>query len=77
MSGVHPLAGKSLQISEEAARRRISDSDEQKRWYIRQAYDGADWKDPKRYHLTINTGAISTETAAQIIVVAVMGLAQT
>jgi cytidylate kinase len=56
------------QISELDAKRRISGSDERKRWYIRQAHGNANWKDLKHYHLAINTAAISSETAAEIII---------
>ena len=55
-------------ISELDAKRRISNSDEQKRMYIRHAHKNANWKDPKHYHLLVNTGYITPETAAEIIV---------
>ena len=60
-------------ISELEAKRRISASDERKRWYFRQAYKNANWKDIKYYHLSINTGYISTETAVEIITLAANG----
>ena len=55
-------------ISELDARRHIERSDEQKRQYIRNAHKNANWKDLKYYHLAINTGHISPEAAAQIII---------
>ena len=57
-----------LNISELDAKRRVSTSDEQKRLYIRNAHKNANWKDPKHYHLMINTGAITPETTAEIII---------
>jgi cytidylate kinase len=57
-----------LNISELDAKRRIAGSDERKRWYIRQMHRNANWKDLKHYHLTINTGRISVQTAAEIII---------
>ncbi len=60
----------SLKISELEAKRRISASDEQKRQYIRNMHQNANWKDLKYYHLAINTGSISPEVAAQIIILA-------
>jgi len=55
------------QISELEAKRRITSSDERKRWYVRQAHNNANWKDLKHYHLAINTAVISSETVADII----------
>jgi cytidylate kinase len=57
-----------LNISELEAKRRITTSDEQKRMYIRNAHKNANWKDAKHYHLMINTGYITPETAAELIV---------
>jgi cytidylate kinase len=54
-------------ISELEAKRRISASDERKRWYVRQAHHNANWKDLKFYHLSINTGYVSAEAAVEII----------
>ena len=58
-------------ISEQAAERRIAESDEEKKQYIRHMYKLADWKDLKYYHLMINTAYISPEVAAQVIILAV------
>jgi cytidylate kinase len=57
-----------LQVSELDAKRRVTGSDERKRWYVRQAHRNANWKDLKYYHLAINTDGISVETAAEIII---------
>jgi cytidylate kinase len=54
-------------ISELEAKRRVSASDERKRWYVRHAHNNANWKDLKFYHLSINTGHISAETTVEII----------
>jgi cytidylate kinase len=58
------------QVTELEAQRRIKESDEQKRQYIRHMHKNANWKDLKYYHLTINTSSISLKAAAQIIIVA-------
>jgi cytidylate kinase len=57
-------------IPEQEAKRRVTESDEQKRQYIRHMYKNANWKNPDYYHLTINTAHISPEIAAQIIILA-------
>jgi cytidylate kinase len=57
-----------LNVSALEAKRRISSSDEQKRWYVRNAHNNANWKDAKHYHLMINTGYITPEVAADIII---------
>jgi cytidylate kinase len=57
-------------ISELTAKRRVSASDERKRWYVRQAHRNANWKDLKFYHLSINTGYVSVEVAVEIITLA-------
>jgi cytidylate kinase len=59
-----------VNISEHEAKRRIAESDEQKRQYIRHMHTNANWKDLKHYHLIINTAHVSPEVAAQIIVLA-------
>lgn len=63
-----------LSISETEARRRIERSDEQKRQYIRQLRQNASWKNLQYYHLAIDTGRISPEVAANMIVLAVKGV---
>jgi cytidylate kinase len=62
-----------LDIAEQDAARRIAASDEEKRLYIRTMHDNANWKDPKYYHLMINTGVVPPEVAAQIITLAARG----
>ena len=57
-------------ISEQEAKRRMAESDEQKRQYIRHMHNNANWQDLKHYHLVINTGHISPEATAQIIILA-------
>ncbi len=52
------------------AERRIEQSDEQKRQYIRHWHNNADWRNSKYYHLSIDTARISLEAAAQIIILA-------
>jgi cytidylate kinase len=59
-----------MDISEEAAKRRIAQSDEQKRQYIRHMHSNANWRNLKYYHLAISTDHIPPEVAAQIIIVA-------
>ncbi len=58
-------------ILEQAAERRIAESDEEKKQYIRHMYKLADWKDLKYYHLAINTAHVAPEVAAQIITLAI------
>ncbi len=57
-------------ITEQDAARRIATSDEEKRLFIRFMHDNANWKDPKYYHLMLNTGAIAPQIAAQMIMLA-------
>ena len=57
-------------ISEAEARWRLTAADEEKRQFIRAMHNNASWKDLKYYHLAINTGAISPEAAAQVIMLA-------
>ena len=61
-------------ISEAAALRRIKQSDEHKRQFIRQMFKNADWRNLKYYSLAIDTSKIAMETAAQIIVLAAQAL---
>jgi len=55
-------------ITEQQARQRITRSDERKRRYFRHMHQNANWRAIKYYHLAINTGAISPEAAAQLII---------
>ena len=54
-------------LTEQQAGQRITRSDERKRHYIRYMHQNADWKRLKYYHLAIDTGAISPDVAAQVI----------
>jgi cytidylate kinase len=63
-------------ISTLDAQRRIERSDEQKRLYIRNMHKNANWSDPKYYHLSIDTGRISPELAAKIIILAAKSMDQ-
>jgi cytidylate kinase len=64
-------------ITQLEAKRHIAQSDEQKRLYVRNMHKNANWKDLKHYHLSINTGHISLEVAAQIIMQAVRQMQDT
>ena len=55
-------------ISRQLAERLVRESDRRKRDYIRHFYNNADWRNPRYYHLIIDTGRISPEVAAEIIV---------
>jgi len=58
-------------ISRQLAERLVRESDRRKRDYIRHFYNNADWRNPRYYHLIIDTGRISPEVAAEIIIRAV------
>lgn len=60
-------------INGQAALQMVEQSDEQKRQYIRHMFKNADWRNSKYYHLIIDTGRLSPETAAKIIMVAATG----
>jgi len=64
-------------ISEAAAARLIQESDEQKRQFIRQMFNNADWRNLKYYSLAIDTARVPAEAAAQIIVLAAKAVDQT
>jgi cytidylate kinase len=57
-------------ISAPQAEQRIKRSDEEKRQYIRQMHNNANWMALKHYHLVINTAAIAPEVAAEMIILA-------
>ena len=61
-------------ISEAAAIRRIKQSDEHKRQFIRQMFKNADWRNLKYYSLAIDTSKVPMEVAARIIVLAAQPL---
>lgn len=48
-------------------------ADERRRGWFRRFFTGANWKDPRYYHLMINTGRISVATAVDLIVEAAAG----
>lgn len=52
----------------EAARRVIQQADEQRRGWFRRFFAGADWKNPRYYHLMIDTWRVPPELAIAIIV---------
>lgn len=58
-------------ISRQLAERLVRESDRRKRDYIRHFYNNADWRNPRYYHLIIDTGRIPLEVAAEIIIRAV------
>jgi cytidylate kinase len=62
-------------IAEPEAKRRIQESDEQKRQFIRHMHKNANWKNAAYYHLIINTAQLSPHIAAQIIVLAAKNIA--
>jgi cytidylate kinase len=60
-------------LDEEEARRRIKQTDANRAAYIKQVY-GHDWSHPGHYHIVVDTGRLTYETAAQAILAAVRGL---
>lgn len=56
-----------LGIDRAAAEAAIDQTDANRARYHREYY-GADWSDPARYHLLLNTGALGNEGAAGLIV---------
>lgn len=54
-------------ISAEAARARICESDRSRRDYLRRYY-GVDWNDPELYDLVLNTARITLASGASLIV---------
>ncbi|MBN1580726.1 MAG: cytidylate kinase-like family protein [Anaerolineae bacterium] len=63
-----------LGISPLEAKRRIEQSDAQKRDYIRQWFDKANWKDVKYYHLAIDTERFPIEVVAEFIALAAQAI---
>lgn len=55
-------------IGRQLAERLVSESDRRKRDYIRHFYNNADWRNPRYYHLIVDTGRIPPEVAAEIII---------
>jgi cytidylate kinase len=56
-------------LDEPAARKRLRETDANRAAYMCQLY-GRDWQDASHYHLTIDTGMLGYEGAADLIVVA-------
>ncbi len=48
------------------AARRVHDNDARRTGYVREVH-GRDWRDPHAYDVVINTGSVSYETAADLI----------
>jgi len=61
-------------LSQRAAQNRVRTSDRSRFDYLRRYHD-ADWLDPTLYHLVLNTGWVSVETAVHLIVTAHQALA--
>ena len=55
-----------LGLSEDDARRKMHETDSNRAAYIRQLY-GRDWCDPDEYDLIVNTGRISYQATAELI----------
>ena len=58
------------EIGRQLAERMVRESDRRRRDYIRHFYDNADWRNPRYYHLIVDTGRIPPEVAAEIIILA-------
>lgn len=58
-----------LGISREDATKQVKDVDASRARYHRQWYN-RDWYDPRNYHLTLNTGLLGLERAADVVVAA-------
>ena len=75
---VHVFASPEIRARRIQARRGMADeasalqvvrqADEQRRAWYRRFFTGANWKDPRYYHLMINTGRISVQAAVDIVV---------
>jgi cytidylate kinase len=53
-------------VSQQAARAQIEDSDRYRTQYLRRFYH-IEWDQPTHYHLVINTGKLSLETADEVV----------
>ena len=51
-----------------AAEQIIKIADEQRRNWYRHFFSGVDWKNPKHYHLLIDTGRIAPDLAVSLII---------
>lgn len=57
----------------EAAQRIVQAADEQRRNWFRRFFNNADWKNPKHYHLLIDTGRILPDLATSLVIQAAQG----
>jgi cytidylate kinase len=55
-------------VGRQLAERLVRESDRQRRDYIRHFYSNADWRNPRYYHLIVDTVRIPPEAAADIII---------
>lgn len=62
-------------LTEEVAGRKMHEIDSNRAAYIHQHY-GRDWRDPGEYDLTIDTGRMGYQAAAEIILLGVAGSAK-
>ena len=60
-----------FRVTTDTARRRITNRESRRKAFVRRSFD-ADISDPIHYHLTINTGKMSIETAVEAVVSTVM-----
>jgi len=58
------------EVGRQLAERVVRDSDRQRRDYIRHFYNNADWRNPRYYHLIVDTSRIPPEVAAEMIILA-------
>jgi len=58
-------------IGRQLAERLVRESDRRRRDYIRHFYNNADWRNPRYYHLIIDTSRIPPDVAAELITRAV------
>ncbi len=61
-------------LAEDVTRRQMHETDSNRAAYIKQLY-GRDWCDPDDYDLVVNTGSISYQTAAAMILAGARGRA--
>jgi cytidylate kinase len=61
-------------IGRQLAQRLVQESDRQRRDYIRHFYKNADWRNPRYYHLILDTVRIPPEVATDVIIRASEGV---
>jgi cytidylate kinase len=73
LDGSRPLravqAALALNISTEESTRRLLETDRARKLYVRHFY-GADWTDPKLYHIVLDSTALRLETCTELILTA-------